>query len=223
MFIFIWTNKPYREVEGEKEREREMVAAAYAMQSWSRISYKQQQEDSASSNRSRGMVVHVGSMPLRAPPGPAQWALLSADRLLSIQHFYTILQPISYFPSEQSPVTCHLLFSSQSNVCANDMAATKLLPCVCLAHECIHVNVFVHCTLWHCYLIAYSKVKSNHITSKNRMLLKNVCVCVGCGVKTRSFILYWGIYAVYGVRFSATKPWTSLHCLSGSLWGRCSW
>ncbi|MCO5600073.1 hypothetical protein L7F22_054181 [Adiantum nelumboides] len=41
------------------------------------------------------MVVHVGSMPLRAPPGPAQWALASAERFLSINHFYTILQPIS--------------------------------------------------------------------------------------------------------------------------------
>ncbi|KAI5066326.1 hypothetical protein GOP47_0018950 [Adiantum capillus-veneris] len=58
-----------------------------------KVSLKEEEEGRAM--RSGAMVVHVGSMPLRAPPGPARWALASADRFLSIQHFYTILQPIS--------------------------------------------------------------------------------------------------------------------------------
>lgn len=40
-------------------------------------------------------MVYVGSMPLRAPPGPAQWAISSVDTLgfPHLQHFFTILQP----------------------------------------------------------------------------------------------------------------------------------
>ncbi|KAH7440815.1 hypothetical protein KP509_03G011900 [Ceratopteris richardii] len=40
------------------------------------------------------MLVHVGTMPMRATPGPAQWVLSSADRFLSVQHYFTILQPL---------------------------------------------------------------------------------------------------------------------------------
>ena len=78
------------------------------------------------------MVVHVGSMPLRAPPGPTQWALLSADRLLSIQHFYTILQPISYFPSGQNPVKRVISCLAQSNVCTKMIWQQRNCCLVCV-------------------------------------------------------------------------------------------
>ena len=78
-------------------------------------SYISQHETNSNNvtNKGHKLIVYVGSMPLRAPPGIGQWAISSADNLLhstNLRHFYTILASSS---GTTNPVkTYHGLFYS---------------------------------------------------------------------------------------------------------------